>query len=75
MVVKETATRPGSIFNRHGGSIFSRRQQQLKDFIDIANDKGYTFILYTRTNTHISSTLQKLADDGLIIIEKVIKFP
>jgi hypothetical protein len=27
LLVQETATRPGSIFNRQGGSIFSRRQQ------------------------------------------------
>jgi hypothetical protein len=40
---------------------------QLRDYVQIARDKGYQVVLNLRKNTKVSEQLQAFFDDGLII--------
>jgi len=44
---------------------------QLRDFLAYAQENGLTFQLITRTTTTFSQPLQKLIDEGLIILETI----
>ncbi len=46
--------------------------KQLQDFLTYAEEKGYDFYLKVRENTQLSAPLQKLVDEGRIILERIL---
>ncbi len=45
--------------------------QQIKDSIQIAQERGYQFVLYVRENTQLSKPLQQAISNGTVQLQRM----
>ena len=67
-ILDETAKIIGDVKN----VAYLANRSQLKDFVEYAKANDFTMILKVRENTTLSSSLQRLVDDGIITLQRVI---